>query len=284
VTIASEIGDISRFPSARKLIGYSGLTPRVYQSGQKARTGKLSKSGSTMLRWAAIEAAQQAWRPNNPWNQLYLDVKQRCGGKGNPAKAAVARKVLIATWHVLALQQPFNPSRPAARALLSRPAPVAFWPIDGPQGIEKPGQLPPTRCAKGKRRKRTEPLPNPTLRGRYAHPRLALDIRLRLQRERNVLDHLPEAERLWVRRKLRAAWANPDAAEAEAALTALAGQLGKLNPDAAASLREGLTDTHRHPPRRHRLAPEDGDEHQPDGIDDRDRPRSRPQREALAPR
>jgi hypothetical protein len=64
-----------------------------------------------MLRWAAIEAAQQAWRPNNPWNQLYLDVKQRCGAKGNPAKAAVARKVLIAIWHVLALQQPFNPSR-----------------------------------------------------------------------------------------------------------------------------------------------------------------------------
>jgi hypothetical protein len=59
--------------------------------------GKLSKSGSTMLRWAAIEVAQQAWRPSNPWNRLYLDVKQRCGGKGNPAKAAVARKVLIAT-------------------------------------------------------------------------------------------------------------------------------------------------------------------------------------------
>ena len=111
LTIASEIGDISRFASARKLVGYSGLTPRVYQSGQKSRTGKLSRSGSTMLRWAAIEAAQQAWRPNNPWHQLYLDVKARCGGKGNPAKAAVARKVLIATWHVLALQRPFTPSR-----------------------------------------------------------------------------------------------------------------------------------------------------------------------------
>src|SRR4051812_34985568 len=112
LTIASEIGDISRFASARKLVGYSGLTPRVYQSGQKARTGKLSRSGSTMLHWAAIEAAQQAWRPNNPWHQLYLDVKQRCGGEGNPAKAAVARKVLIAAWHVLALQQPFQPARP----------------------------------------------------------------------------------------------------------------------------------------------------------------------------
>ena len=69
-----------------------------------------------MLRWAAIEAAQQAWRPNNPWHQLYLDVKARCGGKGNPAKAAVARKVLIASWHVLALQQPFTPSRPRGAA------------------------------------------------------------------------------------------------------------------------------------------------------------------------
>jgi transposase len=112
LTIASEIGNISRFASARKLVGYSGLTPRVYQSGEKSRTGKLSRSGSTMLRWAAIEAAQQAWRPNNPWHQLYLDVKARCGGKGNPAKAAVARKVLIAAWHVLALQRPFTPSRP----------------------------------------------------------------------------------------------------------------------------------------------------------------------------
>jgi transposase len=112
LTIASQVGDISRFSSARKLVGYSGLTPRVYQSGQKSRTGKLSRAGSTMLRWAAIEAAQQAWRPTNPWHQLYCDVKERCGGKGNPAKAAVARKVLIASWHVLALQQPFKPSRP----------------------------------------------------------------------------------------------------------------------------------------------------------------------------
>jgi transposase len=116
LTIASEIGEISRFPSARKLVGYSGLTPRVYQSGEKARTGKLSKAGSTMLRWAAIEAAQQAWRPNNPWHELYLDVKKHCGGKGNPAKAAVGRKVLIASWHVLALQQPFKPSRPRGAA------------------------------------------------------------------------------------------------------------------------------------------------------------------------
>jgi len=71
----------------------------------------------------------------------------------------------------------------------------------------------------------------------------AVIARCRLHKERNVLDHLPEAERPWVRRKLRAAWANPDAGEAEAALKALARQLEKVNPDAAASLREGLADT-----------------------------------------
>jgi putative transposase len=46
-----------------------------------------------------------------------------------------------------------------------------------------------------------------------------------------------------VRRKLRAAWANPNGTQAEAALRALAGQLDKVNPDAAASLREGLDET-----------------------------------------
>jgi putative transposase len=71
----------------------------------------------------------------------------------------------------------------------------------------------------------------------------AVIARCRTHKERNVIDHLPEAERPWVRRKLRAAWANTNADEAEAALRALAGQLERVNPDAAASLREGLTDT-----------------------------------------
>jgi transposase-like protein len=71
----------------------------------------------------------------------------------------------------------------------------------------------------------------------------AVIARCRVHKERNVMDHLPDAERPWVRRKLRAAWANPNAHEAETALKALAGQLEKVNPDAAASLREGLAET-----------------------------------------
>lgn len=108
LTIAAEIGEIARFPSARKLVGYAGLVPRVKQSGQSARIGRISKAGPNTLRWAAVEAAQQAWRPNNPWHELYTDVKRR-HGKANPAKTAVARKVLIAAWHILARSEPFQP-------------------------------------------------------------------------------------------------------------------------------------------------------------------------------
>jgi len=113
LTLASEIGEVARFATAGKLVGYSGLTPMIKQSGQTARTGRISKAGPATLRWAAVEAAQQAWRPTNPWHRLYGDTKRR-HGKSNPAKAAVARKVLIAAWHVLARQQPFKPSRAAA--------------------------------------------------------------------------------------------------------------------------------------------------------------------------
>jgi hypothetical protein len=85
LTIASEIGDISRFPSARKLVGYAGLAPRIKQSGQSSRIGRLTKAGPDTLRWAAVEAAQQAWRPSNPWHQLYVDIKRR-HGKANPPR------------------------------------------------------------------------------------------------------------------------------------------------------------------------------------------------------
>jgi transposase len=110
LTIASEIGDVARFSSPRKLIGYAGLAPKINQSGDRSRTGALSKAGSRTLRWAAVEAAQHAWRPSNPRHQLYTDLAARAGK--NPAKSAVARKILIAAWHILSRQQPFTPPAP----------------------------------------------------------------------------------------------------------------------------------------------------------------------------
>ena len=110
LTFAAEIGDVARFSAPRKLIGYAGLGPKITQSGDRSRTGALSKAGSRTLRWAAVEAAHQSWRPTNPWHQLYADITRRAGK--NPAKSAVARKVLIAAWHVLSREQPFKPARP----------------------------------------------------------------------------------------------------------------------------------------------------------------------------
>ena len=70
----------------------------------------LSKAGSRTLRWAAVEAAHHAWRPSNPWHPLYSDITARAGK--HSAKSAVARKVLIAAWHVLSRQQSFKPAAP----------------------------------------------------------------------------------------------------------------------------------------------------------------------------
>jgi transposase len=110
LTIAVEIGDISRFTSPQKLVSYGRLAPRVHQSGDgRAHSGPLSKSGSRLLGWAAVEAAQQAWRESNPWHDLYLDVARR-SRHTNAAKAAVARKILIAAWHMLSRNQPFEPT------------------------------------------------------------------------------------------------------------------------------------------------------------------------------
>ncbi len=61
-TIAAEIGEIERFSSPEKLTGYTGLCPRVKQSGEKDRRGPLTKHGPTYLRWALLEATMHALR------------------------------------------------------------------------------------------------------------------------------------------------------------------------------------------------------------------------------
>jgi transposase len=114
LTFAAEIGEVSRFSGPGKLVGYAGLAPRVSQSGERSATGALSKAGSRTLRWAAVEAANQAWRPSNPWHSHYLRVSARHGK--NPAKSAVARKLLIAAWHMLSRREPFKPAPASSSA------------------------------------------------------------------------------------------------------------------------------------------------------------------------
>ena len=53
---AAEIGDVSRFPNPEALCSWAGLTPRHKESDVKVRRGRITKQGSTLVRWAAIEA------------------------------------------------------------------------------------------------------------------------------------------------------------------------------------------------------------------------------------
>jgi transposase len=110
-TIAAEIGDITRFPSPRKLAGYSGLCPRVYQSGESDRRGPLSKKGPRYLRWALVEAATVACR-HPLYRERYQRTKQRLGKQRGPKVAQVdlARRLSEAIWHMLTRNRPFAPA------------------------------------------------------------------------------------------------------------------------------------------------------------------------------
>ncbi len=72
---------------------------------------------------------------------------------------------------------------------------------------------------------------------------VALIQRCRAHKARNVIDLLPAEQHAWVLRDLHRAWSLSDANEAERALRNLADKIERAHPDAAASLREGLTDT-----------------------------------------
>ena len=58
----AEIGDVTRFASPRHLCSWAGLTPRHRESDTTVHRGPITKQGSTLVRWAAVEAAQNASR------------------------------------------------------------------------------------------------------------------------------------------------------------------------------------------------------------------------------
>jgi transposase len=115
-TIAAEIGEIERFASPEKLAGYTGLCPRVNQSGDKDRRGPLTKHGPTYLRWALLEATMHALK-HPAYAERYQRNKRRLG-KQRGAKVAqvdIARRLTHAIWHMLSRNQQFAPRGAAFR-------------------------------------------------------------------------------------------------------------------------------------------------------------------------
>lgn len=110
-TIAAEIGDINRFASPAKLAGYSGLCPRVYQSGERDRRGPISKTGPKYLRWALLEATTHACK-HPAYAARYQRTKTRLGRQRGPkvAQVELARRLTEAIWHMLTRNKPFAPA------------------------------------------------------------------------------------------------------------------------------------------------------------------------------
>ncbi len=105
----AEIGDITRFPSARKLASWAGLTPTVRGSDLKVRHGHISKQGSAWLRWVMNQAAQTAKR-SPEFAATYAAIARRRGKK--IATSAIARKLLTRAWHLLADMQATGTNAP----------------------------------------------------------------------------------------------------------------------------------------------------------------------------
>jgi transposase len=98
LVMLAEIGDITRFPSARKLASRAGLTPTVRGSDLTVRHGHISKQGPAWLRWVLNQAAQTAKR-SPEFAATYAAISRRRGKK--IATIAIARKLLTRARHLL---------------------------------------------------------------------------------------------------------------------------------------------------------------------------------------
>lgn len=104
MTVLAAIGDISRFENAKQLVGYAGIGAGVHDSGQTHKEKKITKKGRRELRWAMVEAAWRAVRMSTFWKAEYEKHLKRMR-KPNQAIVVIARKLLIAIWHVLSKEE-----------------------------------------------------------------------------------------------------------------------------------------------------------------------------------
>jgi transposase len=130
LVIVAEVGDITRFGSARKLASWAGLTPAVRGSGLSVRHGHISKQGPAWLRWVPSQAAQTAKR-SPEFSATYAAIAQRRGKK--IATIAISRKLLTRACHLLAAAQ--------AAQETTTPGTAGHAPADHGEGRQAPGTL-----------------------------------------------------------------------------------------------------------------------------------------------
>ena len=94
----AEIGDVHRFESAHRLCSWAGMTPSHRESDTKIRRGSITKQGSRLLRWAAVEAVSK----NHGHNKIKNDYRRIAERRGrNIARVAAARKLLTLVFYGL---------------------------------------------------------------------------------------------------------------------------------------------------------------------------------------
>jgi transposase len=99
ITILAAIGDVTRFPNAKKLVGYAGLGTRVHDSGMTHNSGRITKTGRKDLRRSMVNAANHAIEHHPHWKKEFERLEPHLGR--SKAVVAIARKLLVAVWHVL---------------------------------------------------------------------------------------------------------------------------------------------------------------------------------------
>lgn len=103
----AEIGDYKRFPRPEQLVAFAGLNPSSYASGEHIRQGRITRHGSEHLRTILVEAAHRV-RPT--WGSLYdfhRRIREKKGSK--IASVALARKLLVLSWHLMRKQELYRP-------------------------------------------------------------------------------------------------------------------------------------------------------------------------------
>jgi transposase len=106
--ILGEIGDLSRFPHPSKLLAYAGLDPSVNQSGKfNAKSTRMSKRGSALLRYALINAAWNVSLNNKTFND-YFELKKAQGNNHYAALGHVAHKLVRIIFKMIKDNVAFN--------------------------------------------------------------------------------------------------------------------------------------------------------------------------------
>lgn len=94
----AEIGDVSRFAAAPKLCSWAGVTPRHRESDTTVRRGPITKQGSKLVRWAAVEASQRM----RAGTKQFADFQRIADRRGRKiGRVALARKLLTLVYYSL---------------------------------------------------------------------------------------------------------------------------------------------------------------------------------------